>query len=100
MRLRDDGNGFCLWVSADETYAWAHRSGASWPCSTLSGHRFLAVFDRNGLCDLTVDGKEAGDIDGHELSACIADHAARKLPKEHPCYFVAVGQFQAAPDRQ
>ena len=95
MRLRDDGTGFVLWASADDTHHWARKPGAAWPCSTLSGHRFMAVFDTNGLLDLTVDGRDApDDIDGHELSAIVADLAGEKLPKDHPCWFVAVGQFQ------
>lgn len=85
-----------LWLSAHDTYQWAHKAGASWPCSQLSDKRLFAEFDRNGLCDLAVNGRSA-DVDGNELSACCADHLARKLPKEHPCYWVAVGQFLPAP---
>lgn len=68
MRMTEDA----IWLSARDTYEWAHRTGASWPCSTLSGHRVFAAFDSNGLCDLTIDGKD-GDCDAHELSAIISD---------------------------
>lgn len=84
-----------LWASANDTYDWAHRPGASWPCSTLSGHRFFAAFDGNGLCDLTVDGRDApDDIDGHEFSALCSDLLVEKLPEDHPAHFVAVDQHQ------
>jgi len=56
----------------------------------------MAVFDTNGLLDLTVDGRNAGDIDGHEFSAIVADHVRGRLPAEHPCYFVACGQFEVS----
>lgn len=96
MRFQDSGSGFALWLSARETYAWAHRTGSSWPCSFLEGRRLFVGFDRNGLCDLTIDGGRGDqDCPGDELSAIVADHAKRKLGKDHPCYFVAIGQFEA-----
>ena len=97
MRIQDNGDSIALWVSANDTYDWAHKTGAAWPCSTLSGHRFAAAFDTNGLCDLTVDGRSEphGDFDGHEFSAICADMLATKLSSDHPCYFVTVGQFVA-----
>ena len=79
-----------MWISADETYQWAR----SWPCSELSGHRIRASFDSCGLFDLAIDGREAPDVAADELSACVADHVAQRLAPEHPCYFVAVGQFR------
>ena len=88
-------NSVQIWASADDTYDWAHKTGAAWPCSTLSGSRFFAEFDSNGLVDLTVDGRiDTGDIDAHELSCICADLLADKLPKDHPCWLVVVGQFQ------
>ncbi len=95
MRLKDHGSGFTLWVSAGETYDWARKPGAAWPCSTLEGKRIRADFDTNGLLELTIDGRTAGDVDGTELSAIIADHAGTVLATDHPCYFVAIGQFHA-----
>lgn len=96
MKLKDHGDGFCIWINARESYEWAHRTGAAWPCSTLSGHRVFAAFDRNGLVDLTVDGKDSSDRwDGHEFNALVADMAGGKLTPDHPCYFVAVSQFRS-----
>lgn len=99
MRTLIHDNGFTLWLSANDTYDWAHRVNDSWPCSTLSNHRLTASFDSNGLYDLTIDGKCLSgegycEVDAHELSAIVADLMKKKLPTTHPCYDVAVGQFQ------
>ena len=96
MRLKDTGNAFTIWVSADDTYEWARRINNAWPCSELSGSRFVATFDTNGLLDLSVDGKDApGYFDATEFNACVSDLAETRIPKDHPCYFVAIGQFKA-----
>lgn len=93
MRISISKNSATLFVSARDTYQWAHKPGASWPCSTLSGRRFAVTFDRNGLVDLTVDGKyDVDDVDGHELAAICADLLATKLPATHPAYDFAVSQ--------
>lgn len=72
-------NGYVMKLSANDTYQWAHRVGASWPCSTLSGNRLVVIVDSNGLCDLTVNGKTDCDLDGNELDAIVSDH----LPDNH-----------------
>ena len=62
-----------IWLSANDTYNWAHKPGASWPCSQLSGHRVFAEFADNGdLVDYTVDGR-IKDVDANELNAILAD---------------------------
>ncbi|KKK66566.1 hypothetical protein LCGC14_2962840, partial [marine sediment metagenome] len=98
MRLQDNGDSVAMWVSANETYEWANRIGSSWPCSELSGKRFFAAFDTNGLYELTVDGKDPNDmtcwIPGDEFSAITSDLLAERLATDHPCYFVTVGQYQ------
>lgn len=66
--------GYTLWLSADDTYNWAHREGAAWPGSTLSGERVVVCVDSNGLCDLTINGKSDQDCDSNELSALVTDH--------------------------
>lgn len=81
-----------LWISARETNAWAHRPGALWHCSTLSGQRLFAEFDRNGLVDLAINGRST-DCDVHELNAITSDFLREKLPQNHSLYFVTVGQF-------
>jgi hypothetical protein len=72
---QDNGRvtGYTLWLSATDTWLWARKPGAIWPCSTLSNNRLMVMVDRNGLCDLTINGRD-GDCDGNELDACVADH--------------------------
>lgn len=95
MKIQINPTSVNLWLSANDTDQWANRAGSHWPCSQLSESRVFASFDTNGLCDFTVDGKSA-DVDGNELSAICADHLVLMLPKTHPCYDVAVGQFLIA----
>ena len=102
MRIKDNGNSFTIWLSARDTYDWAHTPGSYWPCSSLADKRLVATFDTNGLLDFTVNGQQshsdiwndADFIDGTEFSALVADCAAKGIGKSHPCYFVAIGQFQ------
>jgi len=80
-------------LSARDTHEWAHKAGASWPCSTLADRAVWAQLDkRNGdLVDLQVNGRTADDggllvgeppslvlLDGHELDAILADLAYPK----------------------
>lgn len=65
--------GYAMWLSARDTYDWAHKVGASWPCSTLSGERCMVGVDSNGLYDFTLNGRY-GDCDGTELDAIVSDH--------------------------
>lgn len=81
-----------VWLSARDTYEWAHKAGASWPCSQLSNRRVFAEFDRGGLVDFTINGKSR-DCDANELNAITSDALRGRLPKDHPAYFVAVAQF-------
>ena len=73
MRTKKIGNTTKIWISANETYAWAHRIGERWLCSTLSGKRVFAEFDDGDLVDATVDGKSDYDFDVFEFNAIIAD---------------------------
>jgi hypothetical protein len=95
MRVRIREHEITLSASADDTFQWAHRPLRRWPCSALSGHRFVATFDRNGLCDLTLDGRHDGgpEVMADELSAICADLLRERLPQDHPAWPVAVGQF-------
>ena len=79
MRKQGKTSDCKVWLSASDTYEWAHRPGKSWPCSTLSGHRIMAEIAGDDLVDLTIDGKFPGDdIDGNELDAILADFGARE----------------------
>ena len=93
MKIQISNNNVKLWLSAHETYKWAHRPGASWPCSELSGKRLFAEFDANGLADYRVNGRDSVDISADEFNAITSDFLRPKLQENHPCYFVVVGQF-------
>jgi hypothetical protein len=97
MKTQINPRSVKLWLSSADTYRWAHKSGASWPCSQVSGRRLFAEFDSNGLLDLSIDGGRGDqDCDGNELSTICADHLRAKLPKGHPAFAVAVAQFATA----
>lgn len=91
----------CVAVSAEqhELWAWSHRPGAAWPCSTLEGLEEIgAWFDSNGLCDLRLpwqSAEHANDIDSGELTAWSKDLLElANLSADHPAYFAAVGQYK------
>jgi hypothetical protein len=94
MRLKDHGNSILVWLSANDTYQWACKPGATWPCSTLSGKRVFAAFDSNGLYDIAINGNSYIDCDGTEFSAIMADHIKTCINSDHELYFVTVGQFE------
>jgi len=80
MRISKRDNGYTMWLSARDTYAWANKPGAVWPCSKLAGHRCVIDVDRHGLCGLTFDGQEENvGLDRNELDAIVADHLPRGL---------------------
>lgn len=93
MRVSIGPDSVSIWLSTKDTYDWANRPNNRWPCSELANNRVFVSFDVNGINDLAINGKE-GDVSTDELSACIADYLAKKLPYDHPCFFVVVGQFQ------
>lgn len=94
MKTRITAHTVTLWASENDTWDWATRIHNSWPCSALSGNRFKAEFDFNGLLDFTLNGKYGDDnVSGNELSAICADLLTDVLPVDHPAYFVTVAQF-------
>jgi len=88
MRTKEQTKGYQLWLSANDTYNWAHKAGASWPCSTLSNHRVWILVDENGLLDITLDGKDTHnkDIDGTELDAIVSDFLPESLHQFWPVW--------------
>ena len=84
MKTQVSDTGARLWLSANDTYGWAHRPGERWPCSELSGKRLFVEFDRGGLVDLAINGR-MGDCPADELNAIVSDHLRGKLPAGHPC---------------
>ena len=73
MRTQKYDKTVKVWISANETYDWAHKSGASWPCSTLSDKRIFAKFDNGDLVDIAINGKDGVEVDGNEFNAIIED---------------------------
>lgn len=73
MRINKTEYGTLLWLSAKDTYNWAHRPHNKWPCSVLSGHRLYAEFDKTGdLIDMTIDGR-IKDCPADEFNAITSD---------------------------
>jgi len=75
MRIERSQYGVNLWLSARDTYEWAHKPGAWWPCSQLCGRRLFAAFEPNGdLVDVSIDGgRVKQDVDGNEFNAITTD---------------------------
>lgn len=73
MRIVKSEYSTKLWLSANDTYNWANKSGARWLCSELSGHRLFAEFDKQGdLVDMTIDGRSK-DCLADEFNAITSD---------------------------
>lgn len=84
MRIKEHEGTIKLWLSARDTYEWAHRDGANWPCSTLADKRLFVEFQANGdLVDLTINGNGSADCDANELNAITSDLIRMKFPN-HP----------------
>ena len=73
MKIINSGNTIKLWLSANDTYDWANRPGASWPCSFLAGKKLFAEFDNGDLVDFAVNGKDGVDVDCNEFTAITDD---------------------------
>ena len=75
MRIHKSEYGTKIWLSARDTYAWAHRPGAAWPCSQLSDRRVFAELDAHGdLVDMALDGGRGDqDCDANEFNALVSD---------------------------
>jgi hypothetical protein len=93
MKTSITQNCIKLWLSASDTYSWAHKEGATWPCSYFENKRVFAEFDSMGLVDLTINGnypKEYEDIPTNELNALLNDYLKDKVPKDHALYSIIV----------
>lgn len=86
-------HGLTLWASKRATANWANKPGAIWPCSTLAGRRLKVEFDRNGICDMSLNGRYADSgapVDASELNAFVWDMVSDVLPEEHPARDVLI----------
>lgn len=80
-------NGIVLYLSADDTYKWAHRPGRMWPCSRAADRHIKIHIDRDGnKGDIEVREPDTGYVIPNyyipidELDAIVTDH----LPEGHP----------------
>lgn len=95
MRTQITDTSIKLWLSAADTYGWAHKPGASWPCSFIANKPLFAEFDSNGLLDIAInDGRDNQNIPSDEFNAITSDFLRPVLDEGNPAYFVAVGQFK------
>lgn len=64
-----------LWLSANDTYNWAHKANASWPCSFLANKPLFAEFESNGdLVNLVINyGRGDQDCPSDEFNAITSD---------------------------
>lgn len=69
MKQEKNGNTIKLWLSDKDTYDWAHKPGATWPCSILSGKQLFAEF-LNGDLVLYVG---PADVSSGEFNAITKD---------------------------
>ena len=74
LQLFPNDSGFNIWLSANDTYDF----GRTWPCFGLRGKRVFAQFDKGGLCDISINGRD-GDCDSHELDSIIWTLAGKRL---------------------
>ena len=75
MKVERHGNTVKVWLSANDTYDWAHRPGAAWPCSFLADKTLFAEFDDGDLVNYAVDGTTGEDVDlpADEFDAITSD---------------------------
>lgn len=73
MRIKRTGNTIKLWLSANDTYNWAHKTETCWPCSFLAGKRLFAEFVDGDLIDIAVNGCHTRDVPSDEFNAITSD---------------------------
>jgi len=81
MRHKRLGRNLKIWFSESDTYDWAHKPGAAWPCSALSDKKVFVEFHDGDLVDIQINGGRGDrDCGGHELNAMV-DDALNAHPK-------------------
>ena len=81
-RISGAVTGYGLTLSCSDTANWANKPGASWPCSTIAGHKITVHVDGYGLCDYF--GPD--NVDGSELDAIISDHQPKSTAHLWPTW--------------
>jgi hypothetical protein len=62
--------GYVMWLSARDTYNWAHKPQRAWPCSAVSNRAIVVSVDDNGIYDIS----GVKEVIGDELEAIVGDH--------------------------
>lgn len=80
MKIKKTKNTTQVWISSNETFKWARRPNAQWPCSTLADRRIFVELASNGdLVDIKINGKNPkNNIDSHELNSLLNNLIKRK----------------------
>lgn len=74
MKIKKTKNTTQIWISSNETFRWARRPNAQWPCSTLADRRvFVELASNNDIINIKINGKNSSIIDEHELRCCLND---------------------------
>ena len=76
MKIEKQGDTVKLWLTAEDTYQWARKPGAAWPCSFLSGKTLFAEFNDGDLVNYALDGRcdrTTLDIPADEFNAITND---------------------------
>ena len=73
MKTTQNGSEVKIWLTAEETSAWATKPGARWPGSTLAGNKLFACFQDGDLVEMEVGDGQDMEISGHEFNALIED---------------------------
>jgi len=80
MRTQRYGKTVKVWLSERDTYNWANRPGASWPCSELFNKRVFAEFDHGDLVNVQINGRDR-DVPIDEFNAMIEDFLGSVNPE-------------------
>jgi len=74
MKIKKTGSTTKVWLSQNDTFRWSHRPNAQWPCSTISDKRVYVELDKaNDIVEVKINGRNAKDLDSHELRCCLND---------------------------
>jgi hypothetical protein len=99
-----DEDAIRIRATGSELWAWAHRSGSAWPCSTLATLDSIDVlFDRGDLVELSSEPSDGtADLSADELNAwsedviaeaervafCVVTNTPGYLPESEPAWFL------------
>lgn len=74
MKIKKEGNTTRLWISSRETWSWANKPNSRWSCSSLADRRvYIELNGANDIVYVKINGRDAKDLDFHELRCCLND---------------------------